>query len=191
MSTPFFITGLPRSRTAWLSVVATDNHGECWHEPASLFSSYVEMLNWWYAGKYRFRGVADSGLGMAIGQILGSRIPTVIIERDFADAVDSAHAYFGHEMSDAIVQRLARLQAELTKHRDHPLVKVVPYEALDDLTYVCCLLDWVKPDVQSFHDGNPDLLRPLMALNVQADRQFVMRKAAKPVREWWMDLAEA
>jgi hypothetical protein len=62
---PFFITGLPRSRTAWLANFLTTDHSFCYHDLSRI------GLNALYTNEaYTYVGDADSGLLLHVDQLL-------------------------------------------------------------------------------------------------------------------------
>jgi hypothetical protein len=83
---PFFITGLPRSRTAWLANFMTYGGAYCRHE--GLWKE-AETITWLGAGPHR--GLADSTLPFA-WERLSQSFPTfslVIVEREPEASFDS------------------------------------------------------------------------------------------------------
>lgn len=83
---PFFITGLPRSRTAWLSAVCSMAGAPCSHEGMAGFHSFEA-----YAGARPARGDSDPSLLAFVPSIL-ERWPAarfVIVSRDDRSALGS------------------------------------------------------------------------------------------------------
>jgi hypothetical protein len=71
MTTPFLITGLPRSRTAWLSVVANvPGQSYCEHEPSLRMRCLDDLVNWYRSRSENFAGVSDSFFASALPDIM-------------------------------------------------------------------------------------------------------------------------
>jgi len=91
----FFITGLPRTRTAWLANLLTYQSSFCFHEAFKLHNidSYVKTLN---ELTYRYVGDSDCSLPLIINDLMDiypeSKI--VIIERDINDVYNSLTKLF-------------------------------------------------------------------------------------------------
>lgn len=59
----FIITGLPRSRTAWLAALFCNGNVICFHEPVNNFSSLKEMKEFLDTLPYEYVGISDSSIG--------------------------------------------------------------------------------------------------------------------------------
>lgn len=82
MNPPFFITGLPRSRTAWLANLFTTGESLCFHEPAATVTELI-------ARHPSVRvGVADSTAVFNFAAIADvyPEAPWLFVERDPAEA---------------------------------------------------------------------------------------------------------
>lgn len=159
---PFFITGTPRSRTAWLSVVATSGASVCLHEPG--FGDVESARAVWAKGTPSRIGIADAGLGLHLRAILAEFRPrTLIVERPIADVIASFHDYFrGHLEGgwEALVRdQLGNLQAAL--QIADPLVKRMPFADLDNIEEVQGALAWLGI-------REPPNLEGMMHMNVQS-----------------------
>lgn len=146
--TPFLITGLPRSRTAWWAVVTG-----AIHEPRS------HEIPW--AG-----GISDSRLALHLPTIFARFEPrTLIVERDAASVLRSFKGYIGPLACDwratgAMIERnLDALQFE------HPAIKRVAYAALSKIDTVRECMDWLRVT-------EPPHLAQLMHMNIQSDLRF-------------------
>lgn len=118
---PFFVTGYPRSRTAWLSVALTTAERYCWHEALCGARSFAEVCR-----RVEQGGTADCGLPF-LAKALAEKYPAapwVLIERD-PDAVSRSLTAIGlHPDLSALTPRLNWIREHL-----HPLV--VPYARID------------------------------------------------------------
>lgn len=123
----FLITGLPRCRTAWLSVLCTIGGSMCYHEPMARMVDISDLEQIYSSEYYKHIGVADSGLGFFLDWILKNMAPrTLIVERDPKEVTESLFK-LGVARSNYSHLLLEKLQ----EFRDHPLVMWVPFEALN------------------------------------------------------------
>ncbi len=179
---PFLIVGLPRSRTAWWSVVASTPQSICLHEPLRVCASFEELRAVWFSLSLPYVGLSDSGLTFQLGRILSEIEPrTLIVERDTGDALISFERYmdgaeFDRPKAIDFFRDCARI---LGAFHDHPLVKVVRFDDLQNFDVVQDAYRWLMP-------GNHWPLRTdLLQMNVQADRAHFLAAAAKPQSFWW------
>ncbi len=168
---PFFITGLPRSRTAWLSVVAG-----CVHEPG--YGDMESARRIWS----RPVGIADAGLGMHLPAILREFQPrTLIVERPQLEVMDSLRSYFGAHIdpgwAPVVWDKLRDLFVALRV--ESPQIKRVAFADLDSIDVVRDALAWLGVP-------EPRNLEGLMHMNIQSSlhhnlaklRAFQEREAA-------------
>jgi hypothetical protein len=147
MKTPFFITGLPRSRTAWLANLFTTDRSLCFHEPveapATLFSCYATVQI----------GISDSMLVLAYRE-LARTFPTsrwLYVDRDpngaLASFLQFTRPVVG--MREEIVRTLfdAHLLRAHEMRADWQRVKTVRFEDLDDPATIQSAWDWCLPEV--------------------------------------------
>lgn len=130
MTQRFLITGLPRSRTAWMAAFTSCGPAFCYHEPSAMMGE-IEDLEDVYArpGGYQHVGASDHGLGFWITEILARFKPrTLVIMRDQQDVEQSMH-----ELGMPATNFCELLTERLLAVRQHPLVQYVPFEALDDM----------------------------------------------------------
>lgn len=178
---PFLVTGLPRSRTAWWSVVASGPLSTCLHEPVKDCQSYADFRELWLGMQMPFAGVSDSALGVQLGRILDDVKPrTLIVERDTDEAIRS----FGDYMDGVPIDREAaaklfrKLAAELRRHHQHELVKVVPFAALNIFDVAKECYEWLMP-------GNPWAMREdLFQMRVNVKRSHVLESVKKEHSGW-------
>lgn len=169
MTHPFLITGLPRSRTAWLALAATTERSICFHEPLSRMREWQDVGALWRSEDYEFTGISDSALGFHLDHILETSAPrTLIVERPVEDVIKSLAAI------DVSGDDYCRLLAEyLGRQKSHPLVKRVAFSDLADMAVVAECLRWLMPGL----GVDMNKLGELQKLNVQADMGIVWRSA--------------
>lgn len=90
--TTFFITGLPRSRTAWMAALMTDADTFCWHEAMNGCKTRAEFYGRMCIGGYQNVGNSDSGLVLTDFQRRWPHAPTVIIHRPYDEVMNSLQA---------------------------------------------------------------------------------------------------
>lgn len=175
----FFITGLPRSRTAWFAVATTTDKAICLHEPSAKLSSYDHLAAIWGPNM----GVSDSALALHIGRVLADFQPrTLIIERDIDDVLVSFERCMGAEIHPSqrghIVIGLRRCREELNAWKDHHLVRTVKFEALQNFDVLQGVFAWLVP-------GKPiEELRQLAHMNIQCDPAHAMEMAKLGRGRW-------
>ena len=124
---PFLITGLPRSRTAWLSVLCSTSDSICYHEPIGGIRDVSDIEALYRSDFYKYVGISDSGLGFFLPWILENIKPrTLIVERDPLQVAASL-AQLGLPRTNF----LDLLGERLAPFKSHPLVMWVPFEALN------------------------------------------------------------
>lgn len=129
----YFITGLPRSRTAWLANWLTAPGTFCFHDATLIDNSHVGALSVMAARRrarpYEKVGDADSGLLFWSGQVraLLPEAPFILIERDpDACLASSLRLGFSKGLWGAILQAYWQT-------RRLPGVRIVSYDSLDDI----------------------------------------------------------
>lgn len=131
---PFFITGYPRSRTAWMAAWLTTDRSLCFHDGILGCSSLTQFAARLRTG-LEFTGDSDSGLTLWYPELRkmfpGAR--WVLIERDASEACAAVHKAFpelgSEEQKRAAFERVGPVLEELRK--DCQLH--VRFENLDDV----------------------------------------------------------
>lgn len=158
MKPPFFITGLPRSRTAWLANFFTWGNAFCHHDLLRLGCSVPELSKNLEATRAEFVGDSDSALLLLAPEIVkawpAARWVLVLrpVEEAVADfqAAFRAHPYPGiPQMSDAEAMTLFQRGEEQCR----ALARLVPKEqlmiltadALDHLGMLRQVWEWCVP----------------------------------------------
>lgn len=174
MSEPFLITGLPRSRTAWLSVAAANDQSICWHEPVGWLDRWQDVFTKiWGNQPQRYVGASDSALGFHLQEIIERVAPRVlIVERDIGQVQASLD-----RLGPTPVNFCTLLKASM--EYIHPLIKRVPFEALADSHVVVQCLRHLMPEAVI----SQDRIRALQPLNIQADMTRVHQSIAVRARD--------
>ena len=182
MSTPFLVTGLPRSRTAWWSVVATTPQSICRHEPLKDSNTFEELSASWVVPKIDYVGVSDSGVVPVLGRILEEIGPrTLIVERPAGEALRSFENYMrGFEFNRSAARLYFETSARMLRNfYDHPLVKVVKFADMSDPDCVAQAYRWLMPK------NTWPVRFELLHINVQVDVGYVIREAMKAHSHWY------
>lgn len=161
MTKPFLITGLPRSRTAWFSVLAAATQtGVCSHEPTQHGQWYDVCSGIWNFSTAEHTGISDSALGFNIHEILRDFKPrTLIVVRDHEDVLRS----LAKQGITGVETYVTKLAGRFLGVAHNPLVKFVEYEDLNDLDKVLECLDWLMPGGV----GHEHAAHWVMPLNIQ------------------------
>lgn len=165
---PFFITGLPRSRTAWLAVASTTGNSICHHEPG--FGDYESARDIWQAPSAVRVGISDAGLGLHIRRIVDDIAPRVlIVDRDLEAVLASFERYADTDLGEArtAVRDRLRLLGDALQYQ-HPSIFRVRFEDLTSQSVVTDCMAWLGVA--------PLNLPQLMHLNIQSDLGFNLAK---------------
>jgi hypothetical protein len=103
----FIITGLPRSRTAWLSNFLTSGNIFCFHEASNGCYSWQDLGNKIDKAleHYDIVGNADSALAVSPNLCeIAEHVPTIIIERSIEDVSNSLKDLY--ETDDPIIDSM-------------------------------------------------------------------------------------
>lgn len=140
----FFVTGLPRSRTAWMAAFLSTGESLCMHEPSYKMSSIEDLRPILDSTFYKYIGVSDSGLGYFAPWIIENlQCRMLVIERDFPDVADSLvklgfDLRYIHDYCNALMGPLLAVKA-------HPLVKWVHFNSLVHKRVMQDIYWWLMP----------------------------------------------
>lgn len=157
---PFLITGLPRSRTAWMAAMASNDQSICIHEPLRYVRHWQDVFETvWGLECARYAGASDHGLGFHLREILERISPrTLIIERPIAE-VEASLARIGVPKSNVCDLLLETLNA-----CNHPLIMRVAYDDLALWSVVARCLRHLMPEARI----SSARIRTMQTLNIQA-----------------------
>jgi hypothetical protein len=155
---PFLIFALPRSRTAWLSVMLTEGNVRCYHEGIAKFN--LDGMSRKLTGRGHIAGNSDSGMSFFHEKILadlpGARI--VVIRRPL-DEVRKSMFRFGI-IDKAGVLNLA--DAALNSIARRPGALVIDFK---DIDLAACVAIWNH--VAPGEVCNTTRFEELLDLNIQ------------------------
>ena len=168
---PFLITGQPRARTAWLSVLCSTGASMCYHEPSGGMGDISELKGVFDSDFYKFVGVSDSIMGFFLDWIFEHIAPrTVIVERDPGEVLDSL-SLLGLPRTNLPYL----LRENLERFKDHPLVMWVPFDALETKRIVQRVFWHLMPG-EPFDENRYDLLAKM---RIETDRAKTFEMAFK------------
>jgi len=125
---PFLITGLPRSRTAWMSVFCTTVNSLCYHEPIARMRQVEDLELLLNKPTPKFVGASDSALGFFLPWIMENLKPRVVIIDRPIEHVRRSVAELGVPHTNYIDV----LKQHLLRFRHHPDVLWIPFHALEE-----------------------------------------------------------
>lgn len=170
----FFITGFPRSRTAWLANLFTTGASLCAHE--GFLEGEDVLVEWLKAGSNR--GNSDSSLGLHWARLM-EEFPSArvaIIERKESDSFESLLSFFRRQgiaiSRTLLLHRYDQLGAALEEVKRTPGALILPFEALNETEGVRALWVHCLPCVPF----DPERVQFLQRLNVQQELFAVMPK---------------
>lgn len=172
-SSRFWITGLPRSRTAWFAVAMRAAGRSCFHELTAQTGSFADLKSRWTEGN------SDSACGLQVGRILSELKPrTLVIERSVEDVAMSLVRIYGPRTG---------LFAHLEGLRDalsiaHPLIKRIAFDDLADRDALIEAAEWLSP-------GSGEAVASLSDMNIQVTRNYAEALTDLPHTLWHLERA--
>lgn len=125
MASRFFITGLPRSRTAWMAAWMSSCGIHCHHEALSRSATKEDYLAAMSLNGYPAVGNSDCAIALA-PELIDGRL--VIIERDPGDVIASLVRIYGDENKE----KIAIAVGDLSDAIDHLDGLRIAFHELDD-----------------------------------------------------------
>lgn len=163
----YLIVGMPRSKTAWMSVVASMVPGSiCHHEPVTRFKRWECCFDIWKNTAMPHVGIADSGLGFHLERILAEVAPRVlIIRRDPKEVIESLKRISPTQINYEPENLVRALTESLDAFAAAPGVLSVAFEDLERPEIVANCLNHLIPGGTL----SEDRIRELIDLNIQVD----------------------
>jgi hypothetical protein len=168
----FLCTGLPRSRTAWFSVLMG-----CRHEITRETESFEDLVAKWPDNS----GISDAALGFQLKRIVREIGPRVlVVERDLEDVMASFLRYMTDVPISLTVleEHLTLLSNRLNEVQDPTFVRRLRYESLDDINAVKWAMNWLKPGVDTSRASD------VMRMNVQVNRKHALEELTQTHTGW-------
>lgn len=104
----FFITGLPRSRTAWLANFMSSGKSICYHEGIDGCHSIEDYQKKMSINGYKYIGDSDTGLPILDFQPIYPDSPVVIIRRDKQEVAESLVGMYGEQDYLPFLEKIER-----------------------------------------------------------------------------------
>jgi hypothetical protein len=176
MPQPFIITGLPRSRTAWMATLCNTVPGAmCWHEPTAELS-WRDALRLLKDEAVFYAGISDAVMAVHLREILAETSARIlIVERDIDEVVASLSAI---GLTDSARRTCEVLAEDLRSVPIHPSVKRVAFDQLSDAATVHSCLWHLMPGAEI----RADKISEMQKMNIQTDveRIWQIAKARGP-----------
>ena len=169
----FFITGLPRSRTAWLANLFTYKNSFCFHEISRIGSDPYLMMQKMRSRREDHVGSADQMAPYYVDFMVDrtDNMRLIVINRDKEEVKDSLASWIG-ERNTEINRRVDALDKKLKTMMDRHPHKLVNYEDLDDPEVIKSMWYYCLPSV-TFDE---DRYKMLQEFNVQLIRDKYLHK---------------
>ena len=166
----FFITGLPRSRTAWLSTFFTGNNCFCYHEIIRVSKGFDDAIQKLLNRKEMYVGNSDSSLPIWINEIdhILCDSPIVIIERDMGEVVHSLTKVFGKDDYVRILDSTLK-GLETIKNRYNYIS--VDYNNLNEQACLEMIWNFCTPNIPF----DKDKFEMLKAINISIDKYLYIK----------------
>jgi len=164
----FLITGLPRSRTAWISAYFQGLDGvSCFHEPETQVFSFDCLIEYIDDVFTEYTGVSSSGMAVwtAFEFITFSGCKSLIIDRSIEDVIQSlsnANIGIGNEENRKICDYVIELYDRMHFETD---CMQITYEALDDSYWMEKIQNHLVPGVPFSYK----YWESIMEMNIQVD----------------------
>ena len=175
----FFVVGLPRSRTAWLSTFFTGNNSFCYHEILRVSGGIDDAIKKLLNRKEMYVGNSDSSLPLWMGKVdhILQHSPIVIIERDANEVNNSLINLFGRDDDWTKTIDLTLEGLEIIKKRYNYIS--VDYNELDKQSCLELVSDFCVPNIPF----DKDKFETLRSVNVSIDKDLYMRNG-----RWWREI---
>jgi hypothetical protein len=162
----FFITGLPRSRTAWLASFFTGNNSFCYHEMLRISSGFEDGIKKMLNRKEMYVGNSDSSLPIWMDKIdhILRDSPIVIIERDVNEISDSLTNLFGQDFERALDKTLEGI--EIIKNKYNYIS--IDYNELNNQSCLETLCNFCTPKL----NFDKDKFETLKTINISLNKNL-------------------
>jgi hypothetical protein len=145
----FFITGLPRTRSSWLSNFFTYKDSFCFHEAIRLCYNITDMKILFECIKETNIGNSDAWLMFHYDKIM-EMFPNskwVLIKRDFISAFEAAKKRYKFERLPIDLETFSDLKEKLDEFEKEYSPLVIQYETLDDIDVCKRIWEYCLPDI--------------------------------------------
>lgn len=150
---PYYIIGLPRSRTAWLANLFTYGPSFCWHEASRNVSGKFELKHWLETTPAYYVGNSDSAMGIYWQDVvcMFENSKVIFVERSMESAKKAylkAFPFWPVEAVEKSFDTIFEGMGKLTQEIDSKNQMHVDFLSLDNVETVKAMWRFVMPDVQ-------------------------------------------
>jgi hypothetical protein len=175
MSAPFFITGYPRSRTAWASVWLTTDRSVCLHDGIAGCESFHDFRQKMDV-RQPFVGDSDSGLPFIYRQCLElwPNAKWVVLDRSKNECLKSFRRAFPGVPKESLKTQLDTLETMIGRMCMEVKAMIVGYDQLDDADCAEAVWGHCLPDVPF----DVERWRALCRLNISLEPKRALNEMA-------------
>ena len=149
----FFVSGLPRSRTAWLANLLTYEDSFCFHDALKYCTELKDLKDVFKRVPQGYVGNSDSALVLFYRELMAMfpESKWLFVYRNFKDCVTATLklSFAGEDTEDLLLEGAAKLavirMAELELR--NPNVLIVDYESLDNPSVVARIVAHLTPGI--------------------------------------------
>ena len=181
MTKPFFITGLPRTRTAWMSQFFTTNESYCYHEALRKAVTTSKVADTMLCREEYYVGNSDSSLPFYIDDMMEyfPDAPILIIERDVFEVDQSLRNLFGGNHDEILLKTMRQLD----RIKDEYYTVSVNFEELDDPAVVEDVWKYLIPAIP-FDKGHFERFNELnISINKKKYMSSITEETVETVNE--------
>lgn len=149
MINDFYITGLPRTRTAWFSALFTGHEMYCFHEVLK-YADEIEDIPSIINGRREFYvGASGSDFPFYFERVMSSpKAPVVVVERNIYEVRKSLRELFGDDDYELLLETNEKLE----EVKNLPNVLVVDYNDLDNENQIKKIWEHCIPGIKFDRD---------------------------------------
>ena len=142
--TPFLITGFPRCRTTWLSVVASiPGKSHCEHEPSLKMHGLNDLMAYYRARDEKYVGVSDSFFASGLPAILRFMpMRCLIVTRPIEEVIASLER---RGLNPSVLPEMMRGISAVLENSN---VKAITFADLRNDYKVAKALNWLMPEAK-------------------------------------------
>jgi hypothetical protein len=178
----FLITGLPRSRTAWMATLVNMSCADavCIHEPLSYMKRWQDIGDLWGESKHGYFGFSDSALGFHLKEIMETWRPQLlVVERDIDDATRSLESIGVLDASYCRLLNDRLLEFKRSAGGFHDCCAWVPFKSLTNMLTISGCLDHLLPGAKMDYIK----AQQMQWMNVQCDREHAREIAKRRMQD--------
>lgn len=144
---PFFITGLPRSRTAWLANLFSYENSFCFHEALRKCSEIKDIKKIFNGVNKQYVGDSDSGLPFFIDEVLDlfPESKLVLVNRGVSEAIESLGKVFPDypNIEKIVIKTQDAINDMVEKYKPF----IIDFEDLNDMGACELLWEYCVPGI--------------------------------------------